>query len=173
MQPAQPMQTTQAVPAAQAAPAVPAAQAPPVAAAPAAPPPRPAPANAVSLTEAHTLLSKLLQQMEAGSGERLLAGLDRSVRNTPAAQALLRQYNNLVEGARTVKVGNLQLKAEPRDERLVVTGHVVLDIGEYSAARSRELPLQAEFAKRGGTVVMTRLAPGAGFAEPANKADPQ
>jgi hypothetical protein len=109
--------------------------------------------------------------MEAGSGERLLAGLDRGLRNTPGAQALLRQYNSLLEGARTVKVANLQLKAEPRDDSLLVTGYVALEIGEYSAVRSSELPLQAEFAKRGGVVVMTRLAPGPGFAEAGRKAD--
>jgi hypothetical protein len=156
----------QNLPAAESSPAAPVAPLAPVAA-----PARPPPASAVSLAEAHTLLSKLLQQMEAGSGDRLLAGLERGVRNAPGAQALLRQYNNLVEGARTVKVGNLQLRAEPRDDGLLVTGYVALEIGEYSALRSKELPLQAEFAKRGGTVVMTRLAPGQGIAEAGRKAD--
>lgn len=138
------------------------AQAPaaPSTAAPAAVPPRPAtvPVPAVTMAEAHALLSALLQQMESGSGERLLNGLDRSARNASSAQGLVRQYNTLVEGARSVKVSNVLLKADPREDRLLVRGQVLLEIGDYAATRIKELSLEAEFVKRNGAVVMTRLA---------------
>jgi hypothetical protein len=114
---------------------------------------------AVTLAEAHALLAALLQQMESGSGERLLNGLDRNARNAAGAQALARQYTGLVDGARSVKVSNVLLKADPREDRLVVRGQVLLEIGDFAAARSSELSLEAEFAKRNGAIVMTRLAP--------------
>jgi hypothetical protein len=129
------------------------AQAPPPA------PPAPLPAPAVTLAEAHTLLSALLQQMESGSGDRLLAALDRDARNTSGAQALVRQYNKLVEGARAVRVSNLHLIGNPREDRLLVKGQVLLEISDDVAVRAKELSLEAEFAKRNGAVVMTRLAP--------------
>jgi hypothetical protein len=114
----------------------------------------------VSLAEAHNLLSLMLQQMESGSGERVLSGLDRNTRNSPPAQALARQYNGIVEGSRSVKISNVLLKAEPREDRLLVKGQVLLDIGDSGTTRAKELSLEAEFVRRGGTVVMTRLAPG-------------
>jgi len=120
---------------------------------------RPPIAPAVTMVEAHTLLSALLQQMEAGSGDRLLSALDRTARNASGAQALARQYNSLVDGARSVKVANVLLKADPREDRLLVRGQVLLEISDSSAMRSKELSLEAEFAKRNGAVVMTRLAP--------------
>jgi hypothetical protein len=117
-------------------------------------------APAVSLAEAHNLLSLMLQQMESGSGERVLSGLDRNTRNSPPAQALARQYNGIVGGSHSVKISNVLLKAEPREDRLLVKGQVLLDIGDFGTTRAKELSLEAEFARRGGTVVMTRLAPG-------------
>jgi hypothetical protein len=115
----------------------------------------------VTLAEAHVLLSKLLQQMESGTTEGLLSGVERSVRNASPAQALARQYATLLDGARIVKVGTVQFKGESRDDRLVVSGQVALEITDRGVSRMRELPLQAEFAKHDGAVVMTRLAPGA------------
>jgi hypothetical protein len=114
---------------------------------------------AVTMVEAHNLLSALLQQMESGSGDRLLGALDRNARNASGAQALARQYNGLVEGARSVKVTNVLLKADPREDRLLVRGQVLLEVGDDSAMRGKEIALEAEFAKRNGAVVMTRLAP--------------
>jgi hypothetical protein len=111
------------------------------------------------MAEAHTLLSTLLQQMETGSGDRLLSGLDRNARTAPLAQALARQYNNLVEGARSVKVSSVLLKGDAREDRLLVSGQVLLEIGDNSAIRAKALSLEAEFAKRNGVIVMTRLAP--------------
>jgi hypothetical protein len=111
------------------------------------------------MAEAHSLLAALLQQMESGSADRLLSGLERSVRSAPSAQALARQYGSLVEGSRSVKVSNLLLKGAGREDRLLVRGQVMLEIGGETATRARELMLEAEFAKRDGVVLMTRLAP--------------
>jgi hypothetical protein len=97
--------------------------------------------------------------METGSGERLLSGLEPSARSAPAAQALLRQYNGLIDGARSVKVSNVQLGSEPREDRLLVTGQVLLEVAQYAGVSSKELSLQAEFSRRNGNIVMTRLAP--------------
>jgi hypothetical protein len=111
----------------------------------------------VTMAEAHALLSMLLQQLETGSGERLLSGLERSARSAPPAQALARQYVGLVDGARSIKVANVQLRGEPREERLLVKGQVWLEIGDYAAMHTSELALEAEFTRRNGAVVMTRL----------------
>jgi hypothetical protein len=120
---------------------------------------KPNAAPAVTLAEAHTLLSTMLQQMESGSGERILSGLDRNARKSPSAQALAREYNGLVEGSRSVKVSNVLLKADPREDRLLVKGQVLLDLGDFGDTHTKALSLEAEFVKRSGAVVMTRLAP--------------
>jgi curved DNA-binding protein CbpA len=119
----------------------------------------PAPNPGVTLAEVHPLLSRLLQQMETGSGDRLLSVLERDARNAPSAQALLQYFNSLSEGKRLLKVSDVQFKAEPREGHLRVTGHVRLHTGDQPAVSTgKELWLQADFISREGTVVMTRLA---------------
>ena len=113
----------------------------------------------MTLAEAQPLLSNLLQQMESGLGDRMLNLLERDARSAPSAQALLRYYNSLIDGARPVKLSHVQFKAEPREGRLLVTGFVRLQVGDQATgSNGKELGVQAEFASRGGTVVMTRLA---------------
>ncbi|MES2937407.1 MAG: J domain-containing protein [Pseudomonadota bacterium] len=139
-----------------------AAAAPALAAPATAPAARPNPG--VTMAEVHPILSRLLQQLESGAGERVIGLLDRDARAAPAAQALLRQYNGLVEGARQVRVANAQFRAEPQEGRLVVIGQVLMQVGDPQAgATPREFAVQAEFVSRDGAVVMTQL----GRAQPA------
>lgn len=113
----------------------------------------------VTMAEAHPLLSQLLQQMETGGSDRILSLLDNDARRAPAAQALMRHYSSLVDGGRPVKVARVQFSSEAREGRLLVTGNVLMQVGEPpAAAQGKELSVQAEFAMRDGTVVMTRLA---------------
>jgi hypothetical protein len=127
-----------------------------------APGPAAAPARAlpgVTLAEVHPLLSKLLQQMESGWGDQVLSVLEREARAAPAAQALARNYNALLEGSHRVRLANVQFKAEPRDGRLLVVGHVSMLVGEPApGVPAKQLSVLAEFASRDGSVVMTRLA---------------
>ena len=113
----------------------------------------------MTLAEVHPLLSKLLQQMESGWGDQVLSVLEREARTTPAAQALARNYTALLEGGHRVRLANVQFKAEQHEGRLVVIGHVSLLVGEpVPGAAPKPFSVQAEFASRDGTVVMTRLA---------------
>jgi len=127
-----------------------------------APGPAAAPVRAlpgVTLAEVHPLLSKLLQQMESGWGDQVLSVLEREARTAPAAQTLARNYNALLEGSHRVRLANVQFKAEPRDGRLLVVGHVSMLVGEPApGALPKQLSVLAEFASRDGSVVMTRLA---------------
>jgi hypothetical protein len=145
---------TQAAPAAVAPVAVVPAAAAPVAAAPANPAPALPPSP--TLADVHPLLARLLQEIESGRGERVMGLVDREARSAPAGQALLLHYNNLVGGARPVKVSNVQFNAQPRDGRLLVTGHLTMQPDDR-ATPPREFAVQAEFAARDGAVVMTRL----------------
>jgi hypothetical protein len=53
----------------------------------------------------------------------------------------------------------VQFKSEPREGRLLVVGHVSMLVGEpVPGAAPKQFSLQAEFASRDGSVVMTRLA---------------
>ena len=129
----------------------------PVAAAPAPPPPMARPV--VTLAEAQPLLSALLQYIEGGRGERLLNLLDREARAAPGAQALSRQFDVLVDGARPVKLTHVEFKAEPADGRLLVTGQIRLHTDNQTiGSMGKKLVLRAEFANRDGTVVMTGLS---------------
>ncbi|WP_053076483.1 J domain-containing protein [Caenimonas sp. SL110] len=113
----------------------------------------------VTLAEVHPLLDRLIQQLESGSGERILGLLDRDARGAPGAQALVRQYNSLVDGSRSVKVSQVQFRSEPMDGRLVVTGYLVMDVAAAPAYEpGREFSLQADFVSRDGAIYMTRLA---------------
>jgi hypothetical protein len=145
--------------------------APPVVVAVAPPPPQtlpraePMPAKAVAvsagvtLAEVHPLLSKLLQQMESGWGDQVLNVLERDARGAPAAQALARSYNAMLEGGHRVRLSHVQFKAEPREGRLLVTGHLMMVVGEQlPGTPPKPFAMQAEFVSRGGTVVMTGLA---------------
>lgn len=125
----------------------------PVAAAPRREPALPSP----TLADVHPLLARLLQELESGWGDRVVSLLDRDARSAPGAQALLQHYNGLVDGMRPVQLTNVQFKAEPRDGRLLVTGHVLMQLRDRAVA-PRELAVQAEFAARDGAVVMTRLS---------------
>jgi hypothetical protein len=126
------------------------------------PPPPAAPARpnaGVTMAEVHPLLSKLLQQMESGWGDQVLSVLEREARAAPAAQALARNYNALLDGGHRVRLSNVQFKSEPREGRLLVVGHVSMLVGEpVPGATPKQFSLQAEFASRDGSVVMTRLA---------------
>jgi hypothetical protein len=156
--PAQPAPATIA-PAPAPAPAPVVVAAPPTIAAIPAPPPTIAVPVAVTLADVHPLLSKLLQQMESGWGDQVLNVLEREARAAPAAQALARNYNALLEGGHRVRLANVQFRAEPRDGRLLVIGHVSMLVGEPApGAAPKQFWVQAEFASRDGSVVMTRLA---------------
>ena len=124
-------------------------------------PARPALKPGPTLVQAQPLLSQLLQVMESGRGERILSLLDAETRAKPSAQALSRQYDTLVDGARPVRVSHVELKSEPGDGRLLVVGYLRLLAGEQAiGALGKKMVLRAEFASREGTVVITGLSGG-------------
>ncbi|MES3001705.1 MAG: J domain-containing protein [Pseudomonadota bacterium] len=133
-----------------------AAQAAPVAAAPVPAAQVPAAPPSPTLADVHPILSRLLQEIESGWGDRVMALVDREARSAPAGQALLLHYNNLVGGTRPVKVSNVQFNAQPQGGRLLVTGHLTMQPYDR-AGPPREFAVQAEFAARDGVVFMTRL----------------
>lgn len=112
----------------------------------------------LTLIDAHPLLARLLQEMESGSGERMVNVLEPVARASTSAQAVMRHYNSLIDGARTVSLSHVQFKAEPREGRLLVTGSVLLRTGDQPENAGKEFSVEAEFALREGSVVMTRLA---------------
>jgi hypothetical protein len=125
------------------------------------PAPRPAFKPGPTLLEAQPLLSHLLQVMEGGRGDRILNLLDPDARSKPSAQALSRQYDSLVDGARPVRVSHVEFKAEPADGRLLVVGYFRVLAGEQPiGALGKKMVLRAEFASREGTVVITGLSGG-------------
>lgn len=136
------------------APVVAAVPPPPVAA------PRPAAGpQAPALSDAQPLLTQLLQQLETGSGDQLLRLLESDARQAPPAQALSRQYEQLVRGARPVRPSNVEFKGETRDGVLLVTVRVRLHAGEPTiGSHGERLLLRAEFQSRGGKVLLTGLS---------------
>lgn len=123
--------------------------------APAMPPPLPSP----TLSEAQPLLTQVLQMLETGSGEQLLRLLEADARQSPGAQALSRNFEQLVKGARPVHLSQVEFKGEPREGVLLVTGRVRLHAGETTiGSPGQRLVLRAEFASRGGKVMLTNLS---------------
>jgi hypothetical protein len=137
--------------------AAPADSAPVVAQAPTASP-APVPVPGPSIADVQPLLTQLLQEVESGWGDNLIARLDRGARGAAQAQALARQLDALCDGVRPVRIARVAFKGEPRDGRLVVTGQATLQVRD-AAAPTRQFALLAEFAERDGAPVLTRLAP--------------
>jgi hypothetical protein len=123
---------------------------------------RPVSRPAPTLKEAQPLLTQLLQLMEGGQGDRILNLLDVDARNKPSAQALSRQYDSLVDGARPVRLSHVEFKAQQADGRLLVIGQFRLIAGEQTiGSLGKRMVLRAEFASREGNVVITGLSSGA------------
>lgn len=116
---------------------------------------RPAP----TLMDAQPLLNQILQSLESGNAEQLLHVLEADARQAAPAQALSRQYKRLVGKAKHVTLSHVEFRGEPRDDVLVVTGSLRLQIGESTVGSLGEkLLLRAEFESRGGRVALTGLS---------------
>jgi hypothetical protein len=143
--------------------------APAAAAAPAPPQARPAPAPAPvmvaaaaqspTLADAQPLLSQLLQILESGNGNQLLRLVEAEGRRTASAQALTYQYDQLVRGARPVRLTQVEFKGESREGVLLVTGRIRLHAGEPTiGSHGERFLVRAEFVSRGGKVLLTGLS---------------
>lgn len=119
-------------------------------------------ASGPTLAEAQPVLTQLLQVLESGSGDQLLRLLDGEARQSAGAQALSRQYEQLVRGGRPIRLMHVDFRGEPRDGTLLVTGRIRLHAGEPTVSSHGErLLVRAEFASRGGRVQLTGLSGGA------------
>lgn len=117
--------------------------------------------SAPTLGEAQPMLTQLLQMLESGSGEQVLRLIEADSRKHPSALALSRQYEQLVKGGRPVRLTNVDFKGEPRDGVLYVTGRMNLHAGDTPVGSHGERFLvHAEFASRGGRVMLTGLSGG-------------
>lgn len=123
---------------------------------------RPAAAPPPTLSEVQPLLSHLLETLESGSGERVLALLDPSARKLPSALALSRQYEDLVRGGAPVRLAHGDFRSESRNGVLHVTGVMRIHAGEPTiASQGQRFAVRAEFAMRDGKAQLTGLS-GAG-----------
>ena len=113
----------------------------------------------LSLVDAQPALNQLIQSMQAGRGEDLLRGLERSVSRSGGATDLVNAYNVLIGGSRAVRVGRVQLRGRPAADQLNVDGVVQLILQDQGQPMPvRELQLRAAFVLRDGQVVMTELS---------------
>ena len=113
----------------------------------------------LSLVDAQPALNQLIQSMQAGRGEDLLRGLERSVSRSGGATDLVNAYNVLIGGSRAVRVGRVQLRGRPVADQLNVDGVVQLILQDQGQPLPvRELQLRAAFVLRDGQVVMTELS---------------
>lgn len=112
-----------------------------------------------NLVDAQPALNQLIQSMQAGRGEDLLRGLERSVSRSSGAADLVNAYNLLIGGSRAVRVGRVQLRGRPTGDQLTVDGVVQLILQDQGQPLPvRELQLRAAFVMRDGQVVMTELS---------------
>lgn len=116
-------------------------------------------AAAPTLNDAQPLLTQMLQLLETGSGDQLLRLLEAEGRQAASAQALSRQYEQLVRGARPVRLSHVEFRSEARDGVLLVTGRIRLHAGEPTiGSHGERLLVRAEFVSRGGKVLLTGLS---------------
>lgn len=119
---------------------------------------RPVAAPPPTLSEVQPLLAHMLEALESGSGERLLALLDPSARRLPAAVTLSQQYEDLVRGAAPVRLAHGEFRGEARNGVLHVTGKMRVHAGEPTiGSDGQPFVVRAEFAVRDGRLQLTRL----------------
>ena len=119
------------------------------------------PPGRLNLADAQPILNQMIQSMQAGRGDELLRGLDRSVRQSRGAADLVNAYNLLVGNSRAVRLGPVKLRGRPSADQLVVDGVVQLLLqDEGQPPPVRELHLRALFVQRDGQVVLTELSSG-------------
>jgi len=107
------------------------------------------------------MLTQLLQMLESGSGEQVLRLIDAESRRNPPALALSRHYEQLVKGGRPVRLTNVDFRGEPRDGVLYVTGRMTVHAGDTPiGSHGERFLVHAEFASRGGRVMLTGLSGG-------------
>ena len=112
-----------------------------------------------NIVDAQPALNQLIQSMQAGRGDDLLRGLERSVSRSSGASDLVNAYNLLIGGSRAVRVGRVQLRSRPTGDQLTVDGVVQLILQDQGQPLPvRELQLRAAFVMRDGQVVMTELS---------------
>ena len=112
-----------------------------------------------TLSDAQPVLTQMLQLLESGSGEQLLRLLEADARQAPGAQALSRQYEQLVKGARPVRLLQVEFRGEPREGTLLVTGRIRFHAGEPTVgSHGQRMLLRAEFVSRSGKVLLTGLS---------------
>ena len=112
-----------------------------------------------TIADVQPLLTRLLQQIESGWGDNVIDELsDRGVRRAPPAQAVARQIDAMFDSVRPVRITRSDFRGEMREGRLVVTGHVQMQVRD-AAAPTRQLALQAEFIERNGSPMLSSLAP--------------
>lgn len=110
----------------------------------------------ITFAEVQPLIAALLQQLESGRGNNVMLVLDREARRDPSSLAFASYYDGFVNGARSVRVSQVDLKPEPGNGRLLVTGYVRVELGE-GIQQTKRLALRAEFSSRAGAIAMTRL----------------
>jgi len=119
------------------------------------------PTGRPSLVDVQPALNQLIQAMQAGRGEELLHGLDRSLRQSRGVADLVSVYNILVGSSTAVRLGPVQLRSRPSADQLAVDGVVQLVLQDQgSPSPVRELRWRALFSQRDGQVVMTELSAG-------------
>lgn len=139
------------------------APAPATVAAPAPPPARALPvataASGPTLADAQPVLTQMLQLLESGSGDQLLRLLEGEARHAAPARALSRQYEQIVQAGRPVRLTHVEFRGEQRDGALFVTGRIRLHAGEPTVGSNGErLLIRAEFVSRGGAVILKGLS---------------
>ncbi len=110
----------------------------------------------ITISEVQPIIAVLLQQLESGRGNNLILVLDKDARRDPSSLAFASYYDSFVNGARSVRVSQVNLKPEPAHGRLMVTGFVRVELGE-GIQQVKRLALRVEFSSKGGAVAMTRL----------------
>lgn len=119
----------------------------------------PAHVPAPSMHEVQPLLTDLLQVLESGNVAQLLRMMEPEARSTTSAQALSRRYAQLVRGARPIRLTQVEFRGEPREDTLHVTGRMRVHAGETPiGSHGERLAVQADFASRGGKVVLIGLS---------------
>jgi hypothetical protein len=114
-----------------------------------------------TVRDAQLYIVRLLEQLEAGHPERVLGLIDGDGRDSPAANAFVRQYSALVRSGRPARMLGLQLRSSAAKGRLLVKGRISLEFqDEQNGVVQSEFPIEAVFERRGDAVVLTALGTG-------------
>ncbi len=121
-------------------------------------PPTPVPLPTLAMDQVQPILTRVLQSLQSGQGEKVLQWLEPASRQSPSASNFVVAYQQKVAGSRITGLGPVRFTSRQSGDQLVVDGIVQLWLQDSTQQTTRhDWRLRATFLARESGPVLARL----------------